>query len=185
MQGYHFSKYDPNENAQTPFKKLLDLFTQLLQYTSGDAAESLQWLTQLDKEYKLTNDEYGIGDFIEDLKDNGYLKENDQDGTFKITPKTEQGIRKRSLEEIFGKMKKAKQGSHRTFKTGQGDEPHGEGREGRDRQSLDLPVEVLPAGFAGGKPAGHDPHDRHQLGVDQSPRPQREGQRPALLDEHG
>ncbi|MCW3122495.1 MAG: putative uncharacterized protein with a von Willebrand factor type (vWA) domain [Flavipsychrobacter sp.] len=128
MKGYFFSKYDPNDESKSPFQKLLDLFTQLLQYTSGDAAESLHWLTQLDKQYKLTNDDYGIGDFIEDLKENGYLKENEQDGTFKITPKTEQTIRKRSLEEIFGKMKKAKAGSHRTFKTGQGDEPNPETR---------------------------------------------------------
>jgi Ca-activated chloride channel family protein len=126
MKGYYFSKHNPEENGQTPFKKLLDLFTQLLQHTNADAGEALSWLSQLDKEYKLTNDEYGIGDFIEDLKEQGYLKENDQDGTFKITPKTEQGIRKRSLEEIFGKMKKAKQGNHRTFRSGQGDEPNPE-----------------------------------------------------------
>jgi Ca-activated chloride channel family protein len=128
MKGFYFSKYDPNENGKTPFGKLLDLFTELLQYTNGDAGEALHWLTQLDKQYKLTNDDYGIGDFIEDLKENGYLKENDQDGSYKITPKTEQGIRKRSLDEIFGKIKKAKKGSHRTFKTGQGDEVNPETR---------------------------------------------------------
>ncbi len=50
----------------------------------------------------------------EDLKENGYLKENPQDGSFKITGKSEQTIRKKSLEEIFGKLKKAKQGSHQT-----------------------------------------------------------------------
>lgn len=126
MLGYHFSKYNPEENGKSPFEKMLDLFTELLQYTSGDATEALHWLTQLDKQYKLTNDDYGIGDFIEDLKAHGYLKENDRDGSFKITPKTEQSIRKRSLEEIFGKMKKAKQGNHRTFKTGLGDEPNPE-----------------------------------------------------------
>ncbi len=128
MQGYHFSKYDPDENAKSPFQKLFDLFAELLSYTNGDAGEALNWLTQLDKQYRLTTDDYGIGDFIEDLKENGYLKENENDGTFKITPKTEQVIRKRSLEEIFGKLKKARQGSHRTFKSGQGDEPNPETR---------------------------------------------------------
>ncbi len=126
MLGYHFSKYEPGEDNKTPFEKLLELFTELLQYTNGDAGEALHWLTQLDKQYKLTNDRYGIGDFIEDLKANGYLKEDGQNGSFKITPKTEQSIRRRSLEEIFGKMKKAKQGNHRTFKSGQGDEPNPE-----------------------------------------------------------
>jgi hypothetical protein len=66
----------------------------------------LQWLNELDKEYKLTDSDYGIGDFIEDLKDKGYIDENRQNGEIKITSKTEQGIRKKSLEEIFGKLKK-------------------------------------------------------------------------------
>lgn len=123
MLGYNFSKFDSGANDKSPFEKLLDVFTELLQYTSGDASEALHWLSQLDKEYRLTNNDYGIGDFIEDLKANGYLKEDERDGSFKITPKTEQSIRKRSLEEIFGKMKKARQGNHRTFKSGRGDEP--------------------------------------------------------------
>lgn len=126
MQGYFFSKFNPSDGNKPPFQKLLDLFTELLQYTSGDAGEALNWLTQLDKKYKLTDDNYGVGDFIEDLKQQGYLKENEQDGTPKITPKTEQAIRKRSLEEIFGKIKKSRQGNHRSFKTGLGDEPNPE-----------------------------------------------------------
>ena len=126
MNGFVFSKFDPNEGAKAPFDKLFGIFTELLGYTSGDAGEALNWLSQLDKEYKLTDKNYGVGDFIEDLKEHGYLKENEQDGAYKITSKTEQVIRKRSLEEIFGKMKKSKQGSHRTFKTGQGDEPNPE-----------------------------------------------------------
>ncbi len=128
MLGYNFSKFNPDENSKSPFDKMLDLFMELLQYTNGDASEALHWMTQLDKEYKLTDKDYGIGDFIEDLKTHGYLKENENDGSFKITGKTEQTIRKRSLDEIFGKLKKAKQGSHRTFKTGQGDEPNPETR---------------------------------------------------------
>ncbi len=75
MLGYNFSKYDPNENGRSPFEKLLDLFLQLLTYTNGDFNEAMQWLNELDKEYKLTNNDYGIGDFIEDLKDKGYIDE--------------------------------------------------------------------------------------------------------------
>jgi uncharacterized protein with von Willebrand factor type A (vWA) domain len=128
MKGYHFSKYDPSQQGKTPFEKLLDLFLQLLTFTSGDVNEALNWLTQLDKEYELTNDEYGMGDFIDDLKDKGYIDENRQTGEIRITPKTEQGIRKRSLEEIFGKLKKTKQGDHHTFKPGLGDEINPESR---------------------------------------------------------
>ena len=122
MRLHHFSKYDPNENNKTPFQNLLDIFMQLLTYTSGDVGEALSWLTELDKQYELTNNEYGMGDFIDELKDKGYIDENNQKGEIKITPKTEQGIRKRSLEEIFGKLKKSKTGNHQTFKPGNGDE---------------------------------------------------------------
>ena len=128
MLGYHFSKFKPEDNSKAPFDKLLDLFNEILQYTNGDAGEALSWMTQLDRQYRFTNKDYGMGDFIEDLKTNGYIKENEQDGTFKITPKTEQGIRQRSLEDVFGKLKKAKRGNHHTFKTGQGDEPNPETR---------------------------------------------------------
>ena len=64
MLGHHFTKYDPSENSKTSFEKLLDAFMQLLTYTSGDVAEALSWLTELDKEYNLTDGEYGLGDFI-------------------------------------------------------------------------------------------------------------------------
>lgn len=128
MRAHHFSKFDPSENKKSSFEKLLDIFVQLLTYTSGDVAESLSWLTELDKEYKLSDDEYGMGDFIEDLKDKGYIDQNNEKGTFEITPKTEQGIRKKSLEEIFGKLKKSKQGNHQTYKPGGGDEINPETR---------------------------------------------------------
>jgi uncharacterized protein with von Willebrand factor type A (vWA) domain len=128
MIGHNFSKYDPNQDKKSSFEKLLDAFMQLLTYTSGDVAEALSWLTELDKEYDLTNEEYGIGDFIEDLKEKGYIDEDRRNGEIKITPKTEQGIRKKSLEEIFGKLKKTKQGNHNTFKPGNGDEINPETR---------------------------------------------------------
>ncbi|MBK8090381.1 MAG: VWA domain-containing protein [Chitinophagaceae bacterium] len=128
MIGHFFSKYDPSQNGQTKFEQLLYLFTQLLTYTSGDVTEAMDWLNQLDRKFQLTNDEYGIGDFIEELKEKGYLDENKVTGEFKITSKTEQTIRKQSLEEIFGKLKKTKQGNHQTFKPGMGDEINPETR---------------------------------------------------------
>ncbi|WP_336516585.1 vWA domain-containing protein [Pollutibacter soli] len=128
MKGFHFSHFDPDENSKTNFQKLLDIFMQMLTYTNGDVSEALNWLTQLDKEYKLTNEEYGLGDFIDELKEKGYIDENRQTGEIKITPKTEQGIRKKSLEEIFGKLKKTKTGDHQTFKPGQGDDINPETR---------------------------------------------------------
>ncbi len=128
MLGHRFIQFNPNENAKSKFEELLDIFMQLLTYTNGDAAEALRWMNELDKQYQLTNDEYGMGDFIDDLKQNSYLQENPANGEIKITSKSEQSIRKRSLEEIFGKIKKSKQGNHQTFKPGGGDEINPETR---------------------------------------------------------
>jgi uncharacterized protein with von Willebrand factor type A (vWA) domain len=122
MKGFKFSGFRPDEQGKTTFDTLLKLFLELLTYTSGDVGEALQWLNQLDRQYELTSEEYGMGDFIEDLKEKGYIDEDPANGNIKITPKTEQGIRKKSLEEIFGKLKKTRQGNHNSFKTGAGDE---------------------------------------------------------------
>src|SRR5687767_12530363 len=110
MRGFHFTRFDPNESGKSRFEQLLDLFMQLLTYTSGEVAEAMQWMNELDKQYQLTDDEYGMGDFIDELKDKGYLTDDNERGKIVITPKTEQGIRRKSLEEIFGKLKKTKQG---------------------------------------------------------------------------
>src|SRR5690606_2854496 len=119
------------------FDDLLKLFTQLLNYTSGDAAEALAWLNELDRQYRLTGDNYGIGDFVNDLKEKGYLTENPADGGIKITPKTEQTIRKSALEEIFGKLRKSGKGNHSSRISGLGEEKNADRREFRYGDSLD------------------------------------------------
>src|ERR1700748_16152 len=101
MIGNRFIKFDPAADGKSKFEQMLDLFMQLLTYTNGDVAEALQWMNELDKKYQLTDDEYGMGDFIDDLKQNGYIKDDPQTGAIEITGKSEQSIRKRSLEEIF------------------------------------------------------------------------------------
>ncbi|MEI6583855.1 MAG: VWA domain-containing protein [Chitinophagia bacterium] len=128
MKSVRFFQYTPPNASQSTFEQLLNIFMQLLTYTNGDASEALNWLNELDRQYKLTNDNYGMGDFIEDLKENGYLQENPQNGDLRITGKSEQTIRKKSLEEIFGKLKKSKTGNHATRKPGQGDEPSADNR---------------------------------------------------------
>ncbi len=128
MKGFVFTKFEPQNDGKTPFERLFNLFMELLHYTAGDPTEALDWLTQLDRKYGITDDNYGIGDFIEELKQQGYLKENENDGAYTITGKTEQTIRKRSLDEIFGKLKKTRRGNHHTFRSGQGDEMNPETR---------------------------------------------------------
>lgn len=43
MIGHHFINFIPEENSKSRFEQLLDLVTQLLNYTSGDAVVALDW----------------------------------------------------------------------------------------------------------------------------------------------
>jgi hypothetical protein len=123
MRGYRFSRFIADAaQDQNDFQRLLKIFMELLLITAGDVSEALQWLTDVDRKYKLTTPDYGIGDFIEDLKKNGYLTEDQPGGSLKMSARSEQSIRQSALEEIFGKLKKSKAGDHKTFLPGKGDE---------------------------------------------------------------
>ncbi len=133
MIGFRFTDYQPEEEGKKAnFESLMNIFTQLITATSGDVSEALSWLTSLDRQYGLTDENYGIGDFIQDLKDKGYIQEDqDAPGTFSITAKSEQSIRRSALEEIFGKLKKTNRGNHKTTYSGEGDEIGADRREFR------------------------------------------------------
>jgi Ca-activated chloride channel homolog len=128
VTGFQFSKYIPTNIDGSNFDNLLDLFKQLLLYTSGDPTEAIDWMNELDKQHNITNSEYGMGDFIQELKDKGFLDEGERTGGYEITPKMEQAIRKNALEEVFGKLKKSGKGNHKTRFTGIGDENTGDVR---------------------------------------------------------
>ncbi|MGB5376907.1 vWA domain-containing protein [Muriicola sp.] len=145
--GFRFTTYSAPD--QTPFEKLFDIFQELITHTSGDVDEALDWLRELDKEYDLTDEDYTIDDFIEELKAKGYLREEIEQGkggdgkgdpgkgSLSITAKMERIIRQRALEQIFGKIKRSGSGNHRTGKSGQGDEHTGDFREYHYGDSLD------------------------------------------------
>ncbi len=124
MIGWRFQQLIPEGEGGDPFEKLFKIFQQLLTMASGNVAEALSWLTQLDKKYKLTTDAYGVADFIQDLIDKGYIQESDADKSknFEPTAKMEITMRKQALEEIFGQLKKSKPGKHSTKFAGRGDE---------------------------------------------------------------
>ncbi|MGA8852676.1 MAG: hypothetical protein WB492_00720 [Christiangramia sp.] len=137
IRGFVFNKYD--EPEKSPFDKLFEIFKEIITHTSGDLDEALDWLEQLDKEYQLTDDEYTLDDFVEDLKKKGYIREEidmDGNGSMSITAKTERAIRQQALEQIFGKLKKGSSGNHRTSQIGRGDEHTGDFREYQFGDSL-------------------------------------------------
>ena len=137
--GFRFTPYKaPN---QTPFERLFEIFKELITHTSGDFDEAIDWLRELDKEYELTTPEYTIDDFIEDLKSKGYVQETFEPNVpensgengdesaksvVSLTAKMERLIRQHALDQIFGTLKKAGSGNHKTPKIGMGDEPSGD-----------------------------------------------------------
>ncbi len=123
MIGWQFSEYIPGENEGSSFNKLLKIFKELLVYTSGSVSEALSWLTELDKEYKLTDEKYGLADFIQELIDKGYIQQPDpKNPGFVPSKKMEIAMRQQALEDIFTQLKKAKSGKHNTKHVGKGDE---------------------------------------------------------------
>jgi uncharacterized protein with von Willebrand factor type A (vWA) domain len=129
-KGFYFKQYEAP--FQSPFDKLFGIFKELITHTSGDFDEAIDWLRELDKEYKLTDEHYTIDDFIEDLKKKGYIRDElKEDGTsgIGITAKTERAIRQQALDNIFGNLKRSGSGNHKTKHSGKGDEHTGEFRE--------------------------------------------------------
>ena len=142
--GFVFKTYEAPH--QSPFEKLFEIFKELITHTSGDFDEAIEWLRSLDKEYKLTTPEYTIDDFIEDLKNKGYIREElDPNGTgeggMTITAKTERAIRQQALDQIFGNIKRSGSGNHKSKGVGLGDEHTGDLRayqfgDGLDKVSM-------------------------------------------------
>ena len=128
--GLRFTQHVPKH--QTPFERLFEIFKELITHTSGDFDEAIDWLRELDKEYKLTNSDYTIDDFIRDLLERAYIQPKG-DGNGKgdgsgmgLTSKTEKLLREHALKQIFGKLKKSGAGNHKTKNMGQGSDDTGE-----------------------------------------------------------
>ena len=120
LSGWNFSKFI--EEEVTPFEKLFNIFKELIVYTSGDFDEAIEWLRELDKEYKLTDENYTIDDFVNDLLTKGYVtQEINPSGSselLKISSKMEKVLRKYAMDKIFGKIKKSNSGNHKTNLSG-------------------------------------------------------------------
>jgi len=131
---FKYLKWDERfarKGTDSPFDTLFDLFQELLTIAAGDVAQALQWLTQLDDEHDITDqfeDGYGLGDFVEELENRGYIETDSDENIMVITRKTERSLRQRSLKEIFKNLKKGNGGEHKTDFTGKGMERQPETR---------------------------------------------------------
>lgn len=99
-------------------EKLFSLFSYILLQTNGDVNEALDWLSQLDEQYNLFDEGMSISEFIQQLKDKGYIDETD--GMYTLKSKGEMRVRQDSFKEIFGNLKKSAEGFHETPLSGKG-----------------------------------------------------------------
>jgi len=135
--------------GKSPFDTLWDLFQDLLNISGGDVSQALNWLTELDKEYDLTDQfdgEFGMGDFIDELEKRGYIRYDEELLEMVPTVKTERALRKKSLEEIFKQLRKGNKGNHKTPYTGSGLERQPETKKwnpGEDISHIDSAGTIL------------------------------------------
>lgn len=131
------------KSGKSPFDTLWDLFRELISIAGGDVSQTLRWMNQLDQEHNITgqfDDVYGIGDFIDELKDRGYIRFDDEQTMMVPTAKTDRSIRQKALDEIFSQLKKGGDGSHKTVHAGKGLERQPETRAwktGDDLSNID------------------------------------------------
>jgi Ca-activated chloride channel family protein len=127
--------------AQSPFERLFEIFKELIIHTSGDFDEAIDWLRELDKEYALTDESYTIDDFIEELMQKSYIRQEirpDGQGTdYNLTPKTEKFLREHALKQLFGKLRKSKRGNQQTKYSGASEERSGDQRPYQFGDTLD------------------------------------------------
>lgn len=148
-----YQKWDPRfdqSGSKPAFDRLNEIFQQLLYISSGDVGQALKWLTELDKEYKLTEqyENYGMADFIKELEERGYIKYDAEAVEVVITRKMERTLRTRALDEVFRNLRKGGAGQHKTSHQGKGLEREPETRAwqfGDDAHQFDSTGTLLNA----------------------------------------
>ena len=104
IKGWLFSLF--KKKNVSPFEKLFEIFKELITYTSGDFDEAIEWLKELDKEYLLTDENYTIDDFVEELLNKGYINTeislNGDKVLNKISAKMEKALRDWLWRSLLG-----------------------------------------------------------------------------------
>lgn len=105
-------------------ENLISIFSYLLIQTNGDIQEALDWLEQLDADYKFFDKDLSFGEFVDELKKQGYIAE--KEGMKILTDKGSQKMRSESLKKIFSGLKPDTSGFHESNKSGRGIDKLGE-----------------------------------------------------------
>lgn len=123
--GYLITRFVAPE--KDPFDRLLPMFRELLLISSGNVEETLDWLREVDRQHRITDKDYTIEDFIEELFERGYLRQATpgSKGGAQATEKADRMMREAALEQIFGKLKRDTGGQHRSTGIGNKEEWQG------------------------------------------------------------
>ncbi|MGH2575359.1 MAG: vWA domain-containing protein [Ignavibacteria bacterium] len=114
-----YSKWTPESMTdEQRLEKLFSLFSFILIQTNGDVNEALEWLSQLGEKYRFFDKNLSLSEFIQKLKDKGYIDEND--GMYILKSKGAIRIRQDAFKEIFSNLKKSPVGFHETPHSGSG-----------------------------------------------------------------
>ncbi len=118
---FSYSKFNPALiKKQKKFDDLLKLFNQILLVTDGDVSEALRLMTEIDRQHGIFSDDFDFQDFVNRLKEQGFIEESPEGQPLTLTPKGERRIRQDSLDEIFASLKKSPGGLHETNHMGEG-----------------------------------------------------------------
>jgi len=118
---FRYSEWrDEQAKSKLKFDDLMRLLSQMLLYTNGDIRDALQWMTELDREHNIFDEEEGMGfqEFLEWLKKEGYIDEYND--ILSLTHKGSRRIRQEALQEIFSALRKKSPGGHESPFSGEG-----------------------------------------------------------------
>jgi len=118
---FEYTEWDRTlEALLRSFSDLMGLFNHLLLMASGDVEQVFRWLRQLQERGYLDAD-VDLEEFRRSLESERII-ERIKDGSYSLTAKGEQAIRKDSLARIFSGLTKSGFGEHRVPHAGEGDE---------------------------------------------------------------
>jgi Ca-activated chloride channel family protein len=116
---YIYSKWTPHSlTDENRLEALMGIFFALVIRVNGDAEEALEWLRYLDEQNNLLGGKMTMEEFIEKLKEKGFVVETD--GKRVLTQRGAQRLRRDALAEIFTSLKKSSMGMHETPSAGSG-----------------------------------------------------------------
>jgi Ca-activated chloride channel family protein len=118
---WEYSEWDQKlQNLLQSFQNLMSLFNYLLLMAGGDVDKVFKWMEYLQERGSLDPD-VDLEEFRRQLEEQRIV-ERLKDGSYSLTAKGEQVIRKDSLNQIFNGLQKTGFGQHRVAAAGSGEE---------------------------------------------------------------